>query len=60
MMQQQGRRDAARSMKPPHNTQKEEKPEEDPYAVDMFKFLGLTFTPEMRAAHQAIYESREQ
>ena len=59
MMQQAGRRDAARSTNPPIENTKEEKPEAHPYEIDMLKFLGLTLTPEMRAAHQAVSDARE-
>jgi hypothetical protein len=46
-----GRRDMGRSMKPPLNNQIEVKPVVNQDEVDMLKFLGITFTPEMRATN---------
>lgn len=49
-----GRREMGRSMKPPLNNQIEVKPVVDEYEVNMLKFLGITFTPEVRAAAAAL------
>jgi hypothetical protein len=50
MTKNTGRREAARSMKPPHNKQEEIKPEIDQDEVDMQLYLGFTLPTELLRA----------
>lgn len=54
MMKSTGKREMGRSNKPELNNQKVEKPVIDQDELDMMKFLGMEFTPEMRAQSLAI------
>lgn len=56
MIQKTGRRDAERSMKPHFNTCVVEKPIINEDELNFLTYLGIPYTPEMRAAQAAIDE----
>lgn len=57
-MKSTGKREMGRSNKPELNNQKVEKPVIDQDELDMMKFLGMEFTPEMRAQSLAIQQAQ--